>query len=180
MQASTDEELVYQVQQGSILAFEQLIKRYQARLLRFTRRITLNEALAEEVVQDAFFSVYTHINNVDPSKKFSSFLYAIARNGAISVLRRERGKHISLHEMEHMAGDAVPPLEDLVTHEERGRVHKAIRGLRSIHRRVIELYYFDELSYEAIARKLKLPINTVRTHLRRAKLVLEELLHETD
>jgi len=179
MQETTDEKLVTQVQQGNIFAFEQLVKRYQARLLRFARRIVYNELLAEEVVQDAFFSVYTHIHSVDPSKKFSSFLYAIVRNGAISALRRGPRKHASLDAVEHMVSDTVSPLEHLVKHEDHGRVRHAVRALRSVHRRVIEMHYFDELSYEAIARKLKLPVNTVRTHLRRAKLALQKLLYET-
>ena len=180
MNQISDEELIRRVQSGDILAFETLIKRHQARLVHVLYRITYNEKLAEEAAQDAFFSVYTHIETIDTSKKFSSFLYAVGRNCAISLLRKEKGKLVSLDTVENRESDGVSLLEDIVSKEERGHIREALRSLRSVHQRVIEMHYFDELSYQAIAGKLKLPVNTVRTHLRRSKLALRKLLYETD
>lgn len=175
MTEKADEELVRSIQQGDVLAFEILVKRYQRRLFSFVFHIIYDVHAAEEVVQDALFSVYQSIDRVDVAKKFSSYLFTIAKNTAISYLRRQK-QTVSLGEIEELASEEETLYEELIEAEKQHRVRQSLLALEEKYRRVISLYYFDDLSYEEISQKLKLPVNTVRTHLLRAKQQLKEVL----
>ena len=170
----TDAELVGEVQDGEILAFEILVKRYQARLVRWVVRKGMNEEDAAEVVQDALLAVYRTIERVDVKQKFTTYLFAVVKNMAVSRLRRTK-KEGPLPET--VAGDD-DVVERVVAKEEGERVRKAVRNLPEKQRRVVELYYWENLRYEQIAQKLKTPINTVRTWLFRAKEKLEEEMND--
>ncbi len=161
----SDEDLVRQVQDGQIGAFEILVRRYQQRLVWFSLRIVHNGAKAEEISQDALFKIYQIIDRVDTKRKFSTFLFEIAKNFAISELRKGR-REVPLTEME--------ATEEVFGDEES--VREVVKTLPKNYRSVVELYYFSDLSYEEISQKLHAPINTVRTHLRRAKQRLKKLL----
>lgn len=169
-----DEALVRQVQEGDIFAFEHLVRRWQQKLLLFVVRIVSDEQAGQDAVQEAFISLYKTIDRVDTKKKFSSYLYAIARNIAISALRA-RKPTASIDEST-IGTDDTSMDEGLVSQEARGRVTKAVAKLEKKYRQVIELYYFRDLSYEEIAKTLRLPLNTVRTHLSRAKQKLRDIL----
>lgn len=176
MDTKTDEALVADIQQGDVLAFEILVKRYQRRLFSFVSHIIYDAHAAEEVVQDALFDTYKTIDRVDTTKKFSSYLFTIAKNKAISYLRRM--KHaVSLDATQEQADEEETIYEHLVEAEKNHRVKDAIDALEEKYRRVITLYYFDDLSYEEISKKVKLPVNTVRTHLFRAKGALRKILN---
>ncbi len=172
MDPKPDEELVREVQDGSISAFEILVKKYENRLISFIYRILNNRADAEEVVQDTFFNVYLTIDRVDVSRKFSTYLFEIAKNQAISLLRK---KHADLVLEDETAIETDEKIyEGLIRKEQRENIGLEVAKLEAKYRRVVQLYYFDDLSYEEISAKLKLPVNTVRTHLLRAKEILRK------
>ncbi|MBI2404801.1 RNA polymerase sigma factor [Candidatus Gottesmanbacteria bacterium] len=174
----TDEELVSEIQKGDVLAFEILVKRYQRRLFSFVLHVLYHVHAAEEVVQDTLFAAYKTIDRVDTTKKFSSYLFAIAKNTAISYLRR-RKQTISFASIEEQAHEEETLYDSLIEAEKQDHVKEAISQLEDKYRSVITLYYFDDLSYQEISKKRKLPVNTVRTHLFRAKKELKALLqHE--
>src|SRR5258706_2162252 len=165
MDKKTDLELVLAIQGGDILAFEVLVKRYQYGLLTFAYRIVRNEATAQEVVQDAFFKVYKYIDRVDPTRKFSTYLFEITKNASISALRARKNT-VSLDEATEATEDKSF-YEDFVRADERIRVRKAVGKLEGKYKKVVTLYYFRDLSYEEISNKLRLPLNTIRTQLKR-------------
>lgn len=176
MQDKTDEELIADIQNGDILAFEILVKRWQNRIFHFSFQIVKDEALAQEVVQDSFFNVYKAIDRVDTKRKFSSFLYKIAKNEAISALRKKH-EEVSLENIIIKSDDTTH--EDLAKKEEAEVLHRKIDSLNAKYQRILKLYYFQNLSYEEIAQELNLPLNTIRTQLRRAKQALKERMeHE--
>ena len=159
-----DEILVREVQEGNILAFEEIVRRYQKRLIWFVTRIVHDQARAEEICQDAFFKTYQVIDRVDPSKKFSTFLFEIAKNKAIDEIRKTKRE---------------VPLQDIAVEEklvDETGIREAVEKLPKAYRQPVKLYYFSDLSYQEISRKLGMPINTVRTHLRRAKERLKQWL----
>lgn len=176
MNPKTDEELVIHIKRGDVLSFEELVKRYQRRLFSFVVHIVHDRHTAEEVVEDTLFAVYRTIDQIDTSKKFASYLFTIAKNTAISRLRQLK-KHVSLEAIEHMAANDASVYDNLILAEQRRSIRTAMQRLEEKYRTVIRLYYFDDLSYEEISRKLHLPINTIRTHLSRAKKSLREILH---
>lgn len=175
MVSPTDEQLVAQVREGRISAFETLVKRYQDRLVSFTKRIVGDERLAEEVVQDSFVKVYTAIDRIDTSRKFSTFLFTVAQNTAVSELRKLK-KELPLSE--NLPAREESHWEKAAREEEKGLAQGALELLEGKYRKIIRLYYFDDLSYEEISRKLRMPVNTVRTHLRRGKDILRKILKD--
>ncbi|MBI3576692.1 sigma-70 family RNA polymerase sigma factor [Candidatus Gottesmanbacteria bacterium] len=167
-----DEELVKEVQEGSIRAFEDLVRRWQNRLLSFTYRFLGDEQEAQDVVQDALFNLYKTIDRVDTTKKFSSYVYVVVRNTTMSYMRK-RKPEVSLADID-VAQESLSFEEKLIAESARTSIKTALATLEPKYREIIRLYYFDQLSYEEVSRKLKLPINTVRTHLRRAKEKLQK------
>lgn len=174
MTERSDEELVADIQEGDIFAFEHLVRRYQRRLHAFAIHMTGDDAAAADVVQESFISLYKTIDRVDPKRKFSSYVFAIAKNTAISHLRSKK-KEVSLEDIV-LAGEDESLLTDLVASEQKHTIGQALGKLNEKYRRVVRLYYFDDLSYEEISKKMRVPMGTVRTHLRRAKAVLHKLL----
>lgn len=175
MQEKSDEELVSEIQTGNVLAFEALVKRYQNRLVGFIYRLTKDYPLSEEIVQDALFSIYKSIDRIDTKQKFSTYLFVVAKNTAISRLRSQK-KTISLTEITLAETDEII-YEKLTHNETKETIQRALSSLTSQQREVIKLYYFADLAYEEISQRLKLPLNTVRTHLRRGRESLKKILN---
>lgn len=170
----SDNQLVEQIKEGNILAFEELVRRYQRRLLSFAYRITHDEQAAEDVVMEALFNLYKTIDHVDTTRKFSSYIYSIAKNTAISFLRKQKHE-VSLDET--IIGEVDETMyEHLAREDERDRIARAVKTLDKRYQNVIDLYYFKDLSYVEVGKKLHIPINTVRTHLLRAKEALKKVL----
>lgn len=174
MNNSSDEALVREVQEGSIAAFEVLVTRYQTKLHSFVTYLIRDPAAADDIVQDSFINLYKTIDRIDSGKKFSSYLFSVTRNLAISYLRSKK-HHAPLQEaLDTAAGEspeAVLERKDAVT-----RIEKALDMIDNKYKKVISLYYYDNLSYEEIGKRLNIPVNTVRTHLRRAKEALKKVL----
>ncbi len=170
----TDQELVRATQEGSIQAFEDLVKKYQNKLVVFVTRLTHDPSLADDIVIDTLFSLYKTIDRVNTSKKFSSYLYTMVRNAAYSALRQQKN-HVSLAEALAVPDEAQHEYSFVDEHD-RQRIQSALQKIPTRYATVLGLYYFDELSYEEIARKVRLPINTVRTHLARGKAALKKIL----
>lgn len=174
MNERSDEELIREIQSGNILAFEPLVKKYQERLLNFTHRIVKDEAAADDVVQDTFIKVYKTIDRIELSKKFSSYLFQIAKNTGISYLRSRKPTLPISNEV--FDSEKERPEEKFEKIEKKAITQKAIEKLEGKYKKIITLYYFHELSYREIAKKLKLPMGTVKTNLLRAKSSLKEML----
>ena len=167
MKPNTDEELILAIQQGDISAYEELVKRYQQGLYVFVVRILKDEAAARDIVQDSLVKVYQVIQSINTQKKFSTFLFEIAKNAAFSLLRKKK-RIISLDAIADIEDDESF-LEKYLKLDEQERVRSVVQSLEKKYSMVLSEYYFEDLSYEEIAKKTRLPINTVRTHVRRAK-----------
>ncbi len=173
MKSSSDEQLVQEVQQGNIPAFEALVNKYQHKLISFVVSVVRDHHAAQDIVQETFIHLYKTIERVHTDQKFSSYLYAIARNQAISFLRK-RKTHVDISQAEDIAGEDSPELY-AQQRDEQDRVESALAQIDKKYRKVLTLYYYDNLSYEEISKVLHLPVNTIRTHLRRAKAALKSL-----
>lgn len=170
----SDNELIRSVQEGNIGAYEVIVRRYQAKLLSYVYHFVRNNEDAQDIVLEALFNLYRTIDRVDTGKKFSSYVFSIAKNAALSFLRKKK-LEVALNEGELVAEDGSL-YDELFAQEDQKRIRHAMKKLNRRYKTVIQLYYFRDLSYEEIAKKLKLPIGTVRTHLLRGKKELRNLL----
>ena len=178
MNLRSDEGLVREIQSGDISSYEEMVRRYQQRLFAFAYRIVGNREDAQEVVQDSLFTVYRNIEHIDPSKKFSSFIFTVTKNEALSKIRGKK-THVPL-ELVELADKDQTIYEQCITNDQSKRLKHIINSLDRKYKTVIELYYFGDLSYEEISKKCSMPLNTVRTRLKRSKeLLRRKLLYET-
>ncbi len=154
--------------------FEELVQRYHVGLIIHCERLVGDRDEAEDVAQEAFIKAYMNLKNYDPEKaRFSTWLYKIATNLAIDQLRKSK-RRIIVEDIEEVAEHTMPTyIED----EERREIRAAVGALMPPeYRTVIEAYYWEGKSYQQIADDINIPLNTVRTWIRRAKEQLQEQL----
>lgn len=152
------------------------------RVFGIVQRIVRRGALAEEVVEDAYFQVWRQAVRFDPARGGAlSWLLAIARSRAIDALRREdRFQHEPLDDASQPAlATADPPsdeLLDLARHQ--AELHRALLLLGAQPRQLVSLAFLRGLSHEEIAAQTLLPLGTVKSQIRRALQSLRRLLGE--
>lgn len=154
--------------------YEELVERYHTGLIIYCERLVGDRADAEDIAQEAFVKAYFKLKAFNPAKaRFSTWLYKIAANLAIDHLRGKR-RRVNVEEIESMAETTMPTQ---LADEEKREVRRAVHNLTPpAYRQVIEAYYWQGKSYQQIADNAQVPINTVRTWLRRAKAQLKENL----
>ena len=166
-------------------SFGVLMGRYEAKLARYLSRLGLTRREdREDVLQDAFLKAYQNLASFDQGLSFSSWMYRIAHNEAVSFMRR---RHARPEGNQVLDGEAI--LETLVEDEaltrdldasfDRERLTHAVESLPEKYRTPIVLYYFEHKNYNEISDILRTPPGTVATLLSRAKAKLKTALAET-
>ena len=166
-------ELIAEIKNG-IDRYAELVQRYHVGLIIHCEQLVGDRDEAEDIAQEAFVKAYIQLKNFDPRRaRFSTWLYRIASNLAIDYLRKNK-RHIIVDDIEMVAEVSMPVyLEE----EQKQEVRAAVAKLRPPeYRQVIEAYYWDGKNYSEIANDLHIPLNTLRTWMRRAKLRLREEL----
>jgi len=169
-----ENDIIASVISGEINAYESLVKRYHVGLIIHCERLVSDRFAAEDIAQESFIKAFNNMSNFNADKsRFSTWLYKIATNKALDYLRANKQK-VANYDLEQIVSETSPNYEDEETKQE---IRKAVAKLQPpTHRQVIEAYYWRGESYQAIAASLKVPINTVRTWLRRAKQQLRSEL----
>lgn len=174
-----EQELVERARLGDEQAFEELILAYTAPLYRAIVRMTGDAQEAESVVQESFWRAWRFLGRYHNDRPFFPFLVTIALN--IQRDRWRAGRRLderALEEGEEITDPVSAPELLIENDEQRRALVTAIQRLPAAYRAVIALRYETEMSYEEIAEALNLPINTVRTHLSRAKILLRKAMKE--
>jgi len=175
-----DSEVVAQFLAGEKLAFDELVERYQTRLLNFVYRTTGDRERAEDLVQETFIRVYRHLHRFDQTKKFSTWIYTIASNLAKNELRNRSRNPLVLFQAIKKNWDADQrPLEwedntyrpdDLFRKRHlRRMVESVVSELPEHHRTVFVLREMEGKTYEEIADITGCNLGTVKSRLNRAR-----------
>lgn len=178
MADSSDRDLVNQTLQGDLEAYGALVREYQTSVFNVCWRILGNRRDAEDLTQDAFLRGYHHLERFDRERPFGPWIRALAANLCYNHLNQRSPPSMPLYD-EHDQPEKKPPEtpeEKLIKAEKRERIYEALWKLPPHHRIAIELRHFQNLSYKEMAVELDLPLNTVRSHLHRARNKLAELL----
>lgn len=177
----TDNALVRRAWAGDDQAFAQLVARHTPALYRVVRRMTSDSDEAEALVQETFLRVWKNLARYKGDRPFFPYLVTIALNLGRDQWRKYR--RLDFGGLEPLAESFPDPSPSPETQAEESQLREglaqAIVDLPPSYRIVIALRYDAGLSYWEIAESLELPINTVRTHLRRAKAHLRKILNET-
>ncbi|MGH7706836.1 MAG: RNA polymerase sigma factor [Vulcanimicrobiaceae bacterium] len=170
----SDQELVVAAQAGSSAAFEQIVRRHRAPIVRFATRITGNVEEAEDVAQETFIRAFRNLRTYRPHSPIASWLFAIARNVALDALRRCERQERKLAQVEPAA--APGPEELALRSDQAERLWLATRGLAPRTATTLRLHYRDGLRYGEIAAALGVPLGTVKTDIWRARRALRQRL----
>jgi RNA polymerase sigma-70 factor (ECF subfamily) len=165
-----DEELMHLVRQGEARAFEVVFDRHGGASFSLAYRMCGRRALAEEVVQDAFLSLWRGCARYDRMRgSVRSWVLAAVHNRAIDALRR--GAVVNRHDIDDeqvaknvAAADCTET--EVVRREQAEEIRSALGGLPSEQRRVIELAFFGGFTHTEIAEMLEIPIGTVKGRMR--------------
>ncbi|MEZ6128802.1 MAG: sigma-70 family RNA polymerase sigma factor [Planctomycetaceae bacterium] len=183
MDERSDNQLIQQSIDGSLDAFDALVRRYQDRLVHSLEHALGSREDALDAAQQGFVSAWSKLSSFRQDAAFYSWLYRIAMNAAVSRKRRQKLSTTSLDQ--HLAASGVTPTdttdaanpEHRMDTEERARiVQDALQQLAEEFRQPLVLKEIDGLSYEEIASILDIPIGTVRSRLFRARREMTERL----
>lgn len=178
-----DVEVVRKVLDGDSNAFSGLVEKYQRPIFNFIYRFFGSYDQAGELTQDTFLKAFQSLRSFDPARRFSTWLYTIAKNLCIDEYKRRRhAPTVYLDElpegMEMKSGQGViaNPQTQCIRAEEEARLTTAIGRLEPDKKMALILHYFQGLSYNEIAETLAIPLSTVKIRIFRAKKALLEIL----
>jgi RNA polymerase sigma-70 factor (ECF subfamily) len=171
-----DEDLVERSLEGDARAFTVLVKRYQRPIYNAAYRVLGKEEDAADVAQTVFLKVAEHLRDYDSRHKFFSWIYRIAMNEALTLLRRA-GRDEPLDEDAEFEGPAGQEPERRVAEAEAARhIQEVLSGLRPADRAVIALRHFSDCSYDEMAQILEIDVKTVKSRLFEARQRMRALL----
>jgi len=176
-QQSPDEDIAKKVQSGGIEFFGVLVKRYEAKMMRYARKFLFGYEDAEDLVQNVFIKAFVNIQSFDISLKFSSWLYRIAHNEFINALKKKKREPVSFFSIDTLLPSFVSEEtadKDALKRETKELVDRYLNKLKPKYRELLVLYYFEELSYKEIADVLHIPISTVGIRLKRGREIIKK------
>ena len=162
--------------QGDRTAFEQLYRASQRRIFGYLFRMIGSAEHAEELTTDVMLEVWKSASTFKGESQVSTWMFGIARFKALSFLRRAKNGTVGVEEAIEVPDARELPDEMLVKQGRAGRIKQALGRLSQEHREVMELTFFEGLSYPEIAKLLACPVNTVKTRMFYARKQLRELL----
>lgn len=179
-----DAEIVQQVISGKHEQYSLLVQRYQEPLIRFLRGILGAEDEVFDCAQEAFLAAYRNLWRYSPAHTFRSWIYAIARNKAIDLMRK-RKREVPLTIDEGIVDHQPGPEEAWLAKEQQINVREILEELPEHYKQALYLRYQQELSYDEISTVLNIPVSSVKTHLHRGKEKLRQIMerrgiHERD
>ena len=171
--------------QGDQEAFERLVRAYEKRVFALTLRMCGNAEDAAEAAQEAFLAVWQGLKFFRGEASFSTWLYRLASNACVDLLRRE-GRHraaagpsLNDEELDLAAADPAPtPQEAAERAELRQQIEAGLQQLSLEYRQVLVLREMHQLSYEEIGQTLNLDPGTVKSRISRGRKRLRKILLE--
>ncbi|MCP4143600.1 MAG: sigma-70 family RNA polymerase sigma factor [Chloroflexi bacterium] len=173
---ANESELVSKAQNGDRNAYGELVRTHSQGVLNVVYRMCGNSDLAEDAAQEAFIQAWLKISSYQKKASFKSWLYRIAVNAAVDMLRKE--KRILPNTIEDLnLSDSRPSPESLLASSEKAElIRGAVLSLPNASRAVLVLREYEGLSYQEIAESLEIPIGTVMSRLSYARKLLKEKL----
>ncbi len=185
--AKNDLILVDQAKKGNEKAFAALMNRYRDSIYFMLLKMVSNASDAEDLTIEAFGKAFRSIDSYTPKFAFSTWLFMIATNNCVDFIRKKKASPSLLdHNQDGMdnltaniQSDLPDPEESLINHQKIAALKEIVNQLKTPYRKLIELRYYKEYSYEEISSELKIPIGTVKAQLYRAKSLLYNILIKT-
>lgn len=169
-------------------AFAELMKNYRDAIYFLMLKMTSDNHDAEDLTIEAFGKAFKNIHQYTPDYAFSTWLFKIASNNCIDFIRKKRLKVTSLNNPIDNENDSDlsqnipcyrPDPEEIIIKKQKSKLmHEVVDKLKPHYKKLVELRYFKEYSYEEISKELNLPLGTVKAQLFRARDLLFHILKE--
>lgn len=170
-----DELLVVAAIVGDLDAFDELVRRYRAAVVR-TAQAVVGKEFAEDVAQDALLLAFKALPSIDDPMKFAAWLAVITRHHAYRFSKRERtwsARHVEFDDviLEHVGSLSLPLIEE---RERDGDIEAALEALPADYATVLRLRFLDEMPLKRIAAFLDVPVSTIKWRVHRGKALMRE------
>ncbi len=184
MENYSDEQLIALAVNKDKAALEALIKRYLQPIYGFSYKYVKNQADAEDVTQEVFVKVWRNLKKFDLQRPFRPWLYKIARNTCLDMLKKKSPVLFSeLNEAEggssfeeNLIAETKSPAEAAEAALAAAKLNSAVAKLKPNYAEVVAMYHQQELNFREISKALHQPLNTVKSRYRRALLRLKQIL----
>jgi len=185
--ARNDLVLVELARNGNEKAFASLMNRYRDSIYFLLLKMVNNTSDAEDLTIEAFGKAFRNLDSFTPDFAFSTWLFKIATNNCIDFIRKKQSSPAPIDQLQedldsltvNIQSDLPDPEEALINDQKIAVLRGIVNQLKPPYRRLIELRYYKEYSYEEIAKELDLPIGTVKAQLFRAKTLLYNIFIKT-
>ena len=175
-------EYIEKAKKGDQVAFTFLLDHYWNEVYGFMLKRTENETDTEDIAIETFSKAFDKIATYNPEFQFNTWLIAIAKNVHIDMLRKKKSTiFVEITDEEdqlaYTIADTTPSIEDaLIIEQNLSRLLQFIKELKPHYQEVIQLRYFQEMSYQEISEQLDEPLSNVKIKLLRAKKLLAEII----
>ncbi len=177
------EILIAKTRAGDIQAFKALYDRYNRKVLNFCYRLTGSKEIAEEVAQETFISVFKNLKSLKTVSRFEPWLFMIARNYVYQAYRKHKVSEVSVDETDEndreviqLESEADSPEDQVLRGELRVVTRETIQSLGEKYREAFVLAVLEGFSYQDVAEMLGRKIQSVKTDIHRARLMIREKL----
>ncbi|MDR2010276.1 MAG: sigma-70 family RNA polymerase sigma factor [Bacteroidales bacterium] len=182
----TDIETVGHAIDGDEKAFSLLLEKYQDSIYYLMLKKTGNTKDAEDLTMETFAKAFNNLEQYTPVYAFSTWLYKIAINHSIDFARKKKVRKVSYNsnvdfndpEGLQISSNTLSPEDQIIKAEKKELIKDLVKKLKPRYAKLIELRYYNELSYEEISQELQLPMGSVKAQLFRAKELLTPLFAE--
>ncbi len=175
------------VKKGNQKAYAELMKYYRDSIYFMLLKMTNNVDDADDLTIEAFGKAFKNLHQYTPDYAFSTWLFKIASNNCIDYIRKKKKETIisidkpagedRFSDMADKISENTPDPEEIMILDQKAKLmHEVVEKLKPRYKKLVELRYFKELSYEEISEKLNLPIGTVKAQLFRARELLYNIL----
>lgn len=175
---------------GNQKAYAELMGRYRDSVYFMLLKMVNNKDDADDLTIEAFGKAFKRLSQYTPNYAFSTWLFKIASNNAIDFIRRKKMVTFSIDrtfendeggEMNmDIKAEGLNPEESVMKKQKIKHMHEIVEKLKPRYRVLVEMRYFEELSYEEIAEKLELPLGTVKAQLFRAREFLANIMKNSE
>lgn len=180
--------IIEQAQKGNQIAFSHLLDLYWNEVYNFMLKRVVDTDDTEDITIETFSKAFDKIKSYNNQYSFKTWLISIAKNIHIDMLRKKKlvnfvnFEDYNQQEISYQTPDSSPNIEDILIQEQGlEELFKAIKLLKSDYKKMIQLKYFEEYSYQQISEILNEPVSNVKIKLFRAKkILLENIKHKID
>ena len=186
--AQEDYQMVLKAIQGDQKAYAHLMERYRSSIFHMMLKMVNNREDADDLTLEAFGKAFNKLPSYAPRYAFSTWLFKIAINNCIDHIRKKRLHLLSIDDpiepngahdySNNIKSGALDPEERFIRKQRVHLMRQVLSKLNTKYRLMIELRFFEELSYDEIAKELNIPLGTVKAQLFRAKEILYNILQQ--